>query len=381
MYQQTTQLAEVEFLMKKLENAVLPDGLKEKIDLMLKRMRRMARQGQQAGEYEQLAKYIDWCVAVPWGNYVQDNLDLNNAKQIMDARHYGREDLKESILEFLSVIKRKLMIGNPDYKLPVLAFIGVQGAGKTTMAKAIAESMGRPFYRISLGALGSSTELRGKAYGEVSSFPGQIIRGLTVTRCMNPVILLDEFDKVSGSEAARKDFMAILLEILDPQQNSSFRDWYLDYPTDLSKILFIATANTFKTVTRELLDRLEFIEFKDYTVEEKHIIAKNYLFPKVLEYAGLTQNELQINEDAWKILVSELGKDEGVRRLEKKLQWLARKITRQIVTGQIQSAMIDANYAQHFVNLVGTHSMEETMTHGRSYFNNQQEEDQTQQTQ
>lgn len=346
--EQTTQLAEVIYLLKKLEGARLPEGLREKIDIMLKRLRRMARQGQSAGEYEAVAKYIDWCMSIPWGKNVDDNLDLQNAKSVMDARHYSHDDVKGLILEFLAIMKRKTQLTDTNYSAPVLAFVGVQGSGKTTLAMAIAEALGRPFFRISLGAIGRSSELRGSPHAHFSGQPGQIIRCLVGSQCMNPVILLDEFDKVSGQEAMRKDFMAIMLEILDPQQNKTFRDWYIDYPVDLSKVLFIATANRFTTVARELLDRMEVVEFTDYTMDIKERIARDYLYPQALHYAGLQSGELQITEEAWPILVNAFGQDLGVRRLERNLQRVARKVIKRIITGEVTQVTIDAQNAQEF---------------------------------
>lgn len=331
--EQTTQLAEVIYLSSKLENAILPKSLRDKIDLKLKRLRRMARQGQSAGEYEPVAKYIDWCLSIPWGRYVKDNYDLNFAKAVMDSMHYGSEDVKDVVLEYLAVMKRKSELGDNDYTSPVLAFVGVQGSGKTSLARAIATALGRPFYRISLGAVGTSKELRGSPSDDLSGYPGQIVKAIVHSKCLNPVILLDEFDKVSGNESARVDFMAIMLEILDPEQNHNFRDWYIDYPVDLSKILFIATANRFKTISRELLDRLEFIEFPDYSFQDKAIIAKNYLFPKVLDYAGLRSEELVIDDDVWYEIAKEFGKDNGVRRLEQNMQKLARRTVKGISMG------------------------------------------------
>lgn len=346
--EQTSQLAEVLYLLKKLEGAQIPEGLREKIDVMLKRLRRMARQGQSAGEYEAVAKYIDWCLSIPWNKYTQDNLDLQNAKKVMDMRHYSHENVKSIILEYLAILNRKDQLGDSTYTSPVLAFVGVQGSGKTTLAMAIAESLGRPFYRISLGAIGRESELRGSPHGEITGSPGQIIRCLVGSQSMNPVILLDEFDKVSGEESMRRDFMAIMLEILDPQQNKFFRDWYLDYPVDLSKVLFIATANRFTTLSRELLDRMEIIEFPDYTMEVKMKIATDYLFPQVLYYAGLQPNELQITPEGWKILGEAFGKDQGVRRFERNLQRLARKIIKKIIMGEVTQVVIDGSNAAEF---------------------------------
>jgi len=347
--EQTTQLAEVIFLLKKLEGATIPAGLREKIDIMLKRLRRMARQGQSAGEYEAIAKYIDWCLSIPWGKFVEDNLNLQNAKAVMDSRHYSHEEVKELVLEYLAILNRKTQLGESEYSAPVMAFVGVQGAGKTSLAMAIAEALGRPFFRISLGAVGRSSELRGSPHAHYSGQPGQVLRCLVGSRCMNPVILLDEFDKVSGAEAIRKDFMAIMLEILDPQQNKTFRDWYIDYPIDLSKVLFIATANRFTTVSRELLDRMEVIEFTDYPMDVKQKIAQDYLFPQSLRYAGLQETELQISEDAWPDLVNAFGRDQGVRRLERNLQRMARKVIKRIVTGEATSVVVTKENAEEFI--------------------------------
>ena len=350
MSEQTTQLAEVLYLTEKLDNANIPPGLKDKISIQIKRLRRMARQGQYAGEYETIAKYVDWCLHVPWYSTIPDNLDLNSAKKIMDQFHYGSEDVKSVVLEYLAVLTRKNEMQDTHFSTPVLAFIGVQGAGKTCLAQAIAKALGRPFHRISLGALGHASELRGSPLENLSAQPGSIVRAIIRSKVMNPVILLDEFDKVSGNVAARQDFMAIMLEILDPAQNTTFRDWYIDYPIDLSKVLFIATANRFTTIARELLDRLEFIEFDDYSMEEKTVIAKHYLFPKVLKYAGLKDTELIITDDAWKILTQAYGKEMGVRRLERNLQKLARGTIKEIIMGSTNKVKIDKSNAEKYAS-------------------------------
>lgn len=348
MSEQTSQLAEVLYLSEKLDGAKIPPELKEKISIQIKRLRRMARQGLAAGEYEVVAKYVDWCLKVPWYSITPDNLDLNNAKQIMDKFHYGSEDVKSVVLEYLAVLNRKNKIQDTEFAAPVLAFVGVQGAGKTCLANAIAKALGRPFTRISLGALGHSSELRGSPFQNLGARPGSIVRAIVQAQAMNPVILLDEFDKVSGNEAARHDFMAIMLELLDPAQNKTFRDQYLDYPIDLSNVLFISTANRFTTIARELLDRLEFIEFEDYSMEEKLVIAKNYLFPKVLRHAGLTKEELVITEDAWPILVKAFAQEMGVRRLERNFKKLARGVIKEIVLGRSKQIQINAENAPEY---------------------------------
>lgn len=349
MIDQTTQIAEVEFLLEKVKVANIPTKLKEELDLMLRRIRRMARQGQESGEYESVAKFFDWCSRIPWVKYNQDNLDLDNAKKTMDSHHYGGEEIKQAIIEYLAVLKKKQMTQSAKYEAPAMCFIGPQGTGKTTMTRAIAEALGRPFYRIALGALSSSSELRGRPKGTPDAEPGQIIKALATTGSLSPVILLDEIDKVSGQEAILQDFMAILLEILDPQQNTAFRDHYIDYPIDLSRIFFICTANTLKTITRALLDRLEIVEFKDYTPEEKAIIARDYLTSKILEYASLSPQELQFSNDVWPIIIDKFGKDPGIRKLESNIERLARKVTKQIVTGETQSVTITPQNINNYV--------------------------------
>ncbi|MBN1617942.1 AAA family ATPase [Candidatus Dojkabacteria bacterium] len=353
--EQTTQLAEVLYLIKKLEGEEglkLPQGLREQIDLKLKRLRRMARQGQMSGEYEPIAKYIDWCLAIPWGISTTDNLDLPRAKEVMDQLHYSHNDVKEIILEYLAVLNRKTQLRDENITSPVLAFVGVQGAGKTSLAKAIAQALGRQFTRISLGAVGSSSALRGTTSTDANGFPGQIVKALVKAKSMNPVILLDEFDKVSGSAESRADFMAIMLEILDPQQNTTFKDQYLDYPVDLSKVLFIATANSFTTISRELLDRLEIIPFPDYPFEDKVEIAKRFLFPQTLSYAGLQEQDLKITDDVWPEVVRKFATDEGVRRLERNLQKMARRVVKRIVLGQVSNLVIDSSNVADYTSIV-----------------------------
>jgi len=229
---QTTQLAEVDYLLEKIEKQKLPEELKENIDVMLSRVRRMARQGRGSEEYEFTARYVDWAMRIPWYARTKDVIDIAKTKQILDARHYGSEKVKKTILEYLAVLKLRRDRGanTESQRAPLLVFVGPQGTGKTTIAKSIAESMGRVFQRISLGGISSASEIRGVPKGEPNAGPGQIIKTLAKARSLNPVILLDEIDKTSGSKAVMQDFMAILLEVLDPQQNKTFRDLYVDYP-------------------------------------------------------------------------------------------------------------------------------------------------------
>lgn len=333
MAYQTTELAELEYLRGKIDRANVPTLLREKMDLMLKRLRRMARQGKESNEYEEVARYVDWVLAIPWGRFVKDNLSLENAKAVMDRFHHGREDIKKTLLEYIAVLNLKsTRQASNAVRTPILCFTGDQGTGKTTTAKAIAASMGRPFYRISMGALGSSEALRGKPIARYDAFPGEVIKALASAKVMNPVILLDEFDKVSGEQSKLMDFMAVLLEILDPQQNYAFKDHYIDYPVDLSQVFFITTANSLEPITPALLDRLEVVHFEDYTAEDKLVIGRDYLFSRVLEKTAMSMDEITISDSAWPEIVKRGAIGPGVRSLEKAIERIARKAAMKIVS-------------------------------------------------
>jgi ATP-dependent Lon protease len=240
---------------------------------------------------------------------------------------------------------------------PILCFVGIQGVGKTSMAKSIATALNRKFVRVSLGAMGSVTELRGRSRGEPDAEPGQIIKGLIRTGSMNPLILLDEIDKTSSATGLRADIMAALLEILDPEQNSTFMDKYLDFPVDLSKVMFITTANNLGGISAALLDRLEVIRFGSYTDAEKIMIAKNYLLPKVREATGITEAQLSFADDAWELVVRPLGFDAGVRQLERTLTELCRKVAMQIVQGLSTGVKITKeNFRQYIPEDIGIYS-------------------------
>ena len=269
---------------------------------------------------------------------------------------YGMQSVKELVLDYLAVMKLHVEKGGnvgespspgdtADLQgsashAPIICFVGLQGVGKTTMAKSIAQTLGRKFVRISLGALGSVTQLRGQSRAFLDAEPGQIIKALARTGSMNPVILLDEIDKVSGQKGLLSDIMAALLEILDPEQNYSFTDHYLDYPVDLSNVLFVATANNLGTLSAALLDRLEIIRFTSYTDEEKVVIAKEYLLPRVLEATALDPSQVEIQENVWPSVVRPLGFDAGIRQLERNLTSLCRRAARELVDGKTQKVVV-----------------------------------------
>jgi len=367
------EVKEIEDLAQKVKKTTLPEGLREKALKMINRLRRMAKFGSYSGEYELIEKYIDWIVRMPWVGYTQDNLNLKYAREILDRRHYGLEAVKNRILEFLAVAKL-----NPSDQLggvkdgfdkmkemkeigksaPILCFVGIQGIGKTSMAKSIAHALGREFVRISLGAMGSVTDLKGQSRAFLDAEPGQIVKALVRTEVINPLILLDEIDKVSAAEGKRADINAALLEILDPEQNPSFVDSYIDYPINLSRVLFIATANTLSTLTAALLDRLEIIRFPSYSDEEKEKIAKHYLLPKVVRACGLQQDQIEFTESVWPLVIRPLGFDAGVRQLERNITAICRKVARQIVEGKGKEKFVISpeNFREYLPADIGVYS-------------------------
>ncbi|MFH1544082.1 MAG: AAA family ATPase [Patescibacteria group bacterium] len=370
-YGDSDTISEIEELSEKVESANLPIGLREKALKMVSRLRRMAKFGSYSGEYELIEKYVDWVISIPWAKYSEDNLELANAKELLDRNHFGLTSVKIRILEFLAVAKlnpfdqvgvvdegyEKMAKMKEAHHAPILCFVGIQGIGKTSMAKSIAQALDRKFIRISLGAMGSVTDLKGQSRAFLDAEPGQIIKSLVRTEVMNPLILLDEIDKVSESEGRRADINATLLEILDPEQNPSFSDSYVDYPVDLSRVMFIATANNLSTLSAALLDRLEIIRFSSYSDEEKEQIAKHYLFPKVLKASGLRQEQIEIAESVWPMIIRPLGFDAGVRQLERNIKQVCRGIAKQVVEGKADKFTITPeNFREYLPADIGVYS-------------------------
>jgi len=317
--------APVEELKIKITQANLPTGFAEKLLNLLK----FPGTGVELGS---LIVYIDFVISLPFGKVAQDILDINRAKQILDKNHFGLQIVKDRILEYLSVlILHKQKEGNVAFHAPILAFIGLVGTGKTSLAYSIAESLGRPIVRIPLGGLGDPALLRGQSRQKVDAEPGQIIKAVKMSKVSNPVILLDEIDRVATEH--RVDIMGVLVELLDQQQNQAYVDHYLDFPFDLSQVLFIATANNTSNIATAVLDRLEPIQMPAYSDEEKVIIGKNYLLPKALEEAGMESNLLQIDESIWPQIIRPLGFDAGIRSLSRALQTICRKVARKVVEG------------------------------------------------
>jgi ATP-dependent Lon protease len=363
---------EIAVLEKKIISVPLPKELRDKSLSMINRLKKMSVGGSYGQEFEPVSEYINWITQLPFGKYTSDNLDIDNAQQSLNQYHFGLQPVKDRILEYLAMVQlirmnsanaqkdlaatntqdaadeMKRLQGSSSHA-PILCFVGIQGVGKTSMAKSIANALGRSFIRIALGGLGNVSELRGRPRGTVDAEPGQIIKSLVRAGSMNPLILLDEIDKTSSESGLRADIMAALLEILDPEQNSTFMDKYLDYPIDLSQCLFITTANNLGGISAALLDRLEVIRFGSYTDEDKVNIAKTYLLPKVREATGLTKEQLDFADDVWPLIIRPMGFDAGVRQLERTLTELARKVAFMIVKGTTKGVVVTKDNFRQFI--------------------------------
>ena len=311
-------------LRKQIEEAHLPDNVRSEVDRELKRLGRMSNH---AADYQIARSYLELVAELPWSESTEDQLDLDHARKVLDEDHYGLEDVKERILESLAVMQL-----NPDAKAPILCFVGPPGVGKTSLGQSIARAMGRKFERMSLGGLHDESELRGHRRTYVGAMPGRILQGVRRAGVTNPILMLDEIDKLGRD--FRGDPAAALMEILDPAQNKEFRDNYLNLPYDLSKVLFLTTANTLEGIPRPLLDRIEVLELSGYSDQEKRAIAREYLIPRQQADAGLSEAQLDISDEALTYMTRRYTREAGVRELERVIGRLARKRARQVVTAK-----------------------------------------------
>jgi ATP-dependent Lon protease len=332
---------QIQKLEEKIKSANLPGDLLEKINSMLVILKTSLKTGTgNFVNYESIETYIDWVTSLPFEKETQDILDLNKVKSVLDKNHYGLQTVKSTILEYLSALILNLQSQSGEVHAPILCLVGLVGTGKTSLAISIAEALGRKFERIPFGGMGDSLALRGQSRAFSDAEPGQIIKKLAHAQSKNCVILLDELDRVS--EAARADIMGVLVELLDPEQNRAFTDHYIDYPFDLSHVLFVATANNTTSLSTAVLDRLEVIQMPSYTDDEKKIIGKDYLFPKIKKEAGISDINLTIEDSLWPLIIRPLGYDSGIRSLERTLETIARRIARMVVEGKLQK---NANFA------------------------------------
>jgi ATP-dependent Lon protease len=318
----------------KIEEAGMPEDVREQAERELGRLERM---GDASGEASMIRTYLDWLLAVPWGEASDERLDPNLAREILDADHAGLEDVKERIVEYLAVRKLRQERGIAEDKRSgaILTLIGPPGTGKTSIGESIARALNREFVRMSLGGIRDEAEIRGHRRTYIGALPGRLVRALRDAGTMNPVIMLDEVDKVGADW--RGDPSAALLEVLDPAQNHSFRDHYLDVELDLSQVVFIATANVAETIPGPLLDRMEVIRFDGYTVDEKVAIARGYLWPRQLERNGLREDEVEISDEPLETVVTEYTREAGVRQLERELGKLLRKTATRIASGDAEA--------------------------------------------
>jgi ATP-dependent Lon protease len=323
----------VEEYRTKIEAAEMPEDVQEQA---LKELGRLERMGEQTGESSMIRTYLDWLIAVPWGKRSDEHLDPMAAREVLDADHAGLEDVKDRVTEYLAVRKLRQDRGiEADPKSgAILTLIGPPGTGKTSIGESIARATGREFVRMSLGGVRDEAEIRGHRRTYIGALPGRLVRALRDAGTMNPVILLDEVDKVGADW--RGDPSAALLEVLDPAQNHSFRDHYLDVELDLSQVMFIATANVADTIPGPLLDRMEVIRFDGYTSEEKLAIAKGYLWPRQRDRNGLREDEVSVSDEVLRTIIAEYTREAGVRNVERELGTVLRKTATRVASGEVE---------------------------------------------
>src|SRR6476620_4809984 len=323
--------AEINELREQLAALELPEDVRKAVDRELARLEKLPSA---SAEYGVIRTYLDWIATLPWSKTTQDNLDLERAREILDEDHYDLEKVKERIIEHLAVSKLR-----NDASGQILCFVGPPGVGKTSLGQSIARTLERKFTRISVGGVRDEAEIRGHRRTYIGAMPGTIIRAIRDAESNNPVMLIDEIDKMGAD--FRGDPASAMLEVLDPEQNKTFRDHYLDLPYDLSKVLFICTANQLETIPVALLDRMDVIPLSGYTDEEKFGIARKYLVPKQLEAHGLNTKQVTITDNALKLVAREYTREAGVRNLERRIADLCRKAAREVAEGRKTKIRVD----------------------------------------
>jgi ATP-dependent Lon protease len=330
---------EVDELRKKIDDAGMPEDVKKEA---LKELSRLGRMSPMAADYSLTRNYIEWLAVLPWAKSSGSKIDINKAREILDEDHYELTKVKDRILDYLSVLELK-----PDMKGPILCFVGPPGVGKTSLGRSIARALGRKFQRISLGGMHDEAEIRGHRRTYIGALPGQIIQSIRRAETNDPVIMLDEVDKLGRD--FRGDPASALLETLDPEQNFTFRDNYLDVPFDLSKVLFICTANMLDPVPPPLLDRMELIPLQGYSEEEKLHIASRFLIPRQIKANGITEEQIEFPEQAIRHIVRHYTREAGVRKLEQVIGTVCRKEARRVVEGKMEKLVVDRDILKDFL--------------------------------
>ena len=322
--------AEIEVLRERFAKTDLPEEAKKEMERELGRLERLPAG---APDYQVTRTYLEFALDLPWNKYTEDKLDISNARMVLDEDHFGLKEIKERILEHLSVLKR-----NPDAKAPILCLVGAPGVGKTSLGQSVARALGRKFERFSLGGMHDEAELRGHRRTYIGAMAGRLLQAMRRANASNPVLLLDEIDKMGHD--FRGDPAAALLEVLDPEQNKTFRDNYLDMAFDLSRVLFITTANSLDTIPQALLDRMEILRLSGYSEEEKQSIARRYLIPKQLKATALTEEQIEFTDEGLQAIIRGYTREAGLRRLERAIARITRKVTLLLAEGSTERVVI-----------------------------------------
>jgi ATP-dependent Lon protease len=344
-----TAVEQINTLSQDVREAGLPEGLAERILIRLEQLSTLVDSPNFFSEFDRINKYTEWVLALPWNKRTEDILDLKYAREVLDKTHHGLGAIKDRILEYISImsLKQKKGEGEDIMRAPMLCFVGLVGTGKTTIAASIAKAMGRKFARVPIGGMGDPLDLRGQSRMHPESEPGKIIKALRYTQSKNSLILLDEIDRVT--DEGRSSIMGVLVELLDPEQNKQFIDHFIDFPFDLSEVLFVATANNTHSVATAVLDRLEPIQMPSYSDKEKITIGKEYMLPIILAQSGIPPDTFVIEDDVWPIIVRPLGFDAGMRTLGRTVGAIVRKVGKQKVEGKGEAFRITPENVKEYI--------------------------------